>query len=373
MKTMGDLSAAWERVRVELGAASYDILIGPGLLAEVGGDLRERPLGHRYVVVTDETVADYLGADLERLLRDEGLRVDLLSFPAGEASKHMGTVVDLARRMVALGCDRRSVVLALGGGVVGDVAGFLASIYMRGVPCIQLPTTLLAQVDSSVGGKTGVDLPEGKNLVGTFYQPRRVYADIGALASLPPAELRNGLAEVVKYGMIRSPELFALLEARGREILDLEPETVAEVVARSCRIKAEVVAADEREGGLRRILNFGHTVGHAVEAASDYRLPHGSAVAVGMAVIARLSVEMGLMPPADEARLLALLDALGLPRRVPDGIETGHLLELLRHDKKADAGRVHFVLSEGIGATRITPEVDEAALAGAVDATRSAP
>lgn len=366
-----EINHVWEIVEVPLGSQSYEILIGPGLLTDIAKDIEAHVPAHRYILLTDSVVEDYLGYDLLAVLREAGLAVDLISFPAGEASKRMDTVVDLARRMVDLGADRQTVILALGGGVVGDVAGFLASMYMRGIRYTQLPTTLLAQVDSSVGGKTGVDLPEGKNLLGTFYQPKRVYADIGVLVTLPRSELRNGLAEVVKYGMIRSPELFSLLEERAEDVLNLAPEVLADVVAWSCAIKAEVVAADEREGGLRRILNFGHTVGHAVEAAADYQIPHGEAVAMGMVAVTKLSVAKGLLPPKDGVRLLSLLEKLGLSTTIPPYLPTGWLIDLLQHDKKARAGRVHFVLCREIGETVITDEVGVEELARAIEATRA--
>ncbi len=360
----------WHTVRVPLLANAYDILIGQGILEGLGRDLRESFPVSRYIIITDSNVDRYLGTGLLDLLRQDQMQVDLLSFPAGEESKNMATVIDLARKMVELGADRQTGILALGGGVVGDIAAFLASIYMRGIPLIQIPTTLLAQVDSSVGGKTGVDLPEGKNLIGTFYQPKRVYADIEALTTLPQAEVRNGLAEVVKYGVIKSPELFELLEQHGQEVLGLEPKVTAQTVFRSCSIKSDVVAADEREGNLRRVLNFGHTVGHAVEAAALYQIPHGEAVAIGMVVASRISVSKGLMPTGDLERLIGLLRSLGLPTQVPQDLCTEKLMVLLHHDKKVRAGRIHFVLCKRIGQTLITDEVSREELTSAIDSTR---
>ncbi|MEA1991494.1 MAG: 3-dehydroquinate synthase [Thermodesulfobacteriota bacterium] len=365
-----DIQHVWRTVTVPLGANTYDILIGPGLLTELGEDLKSNLPAPRYIIITDSNVEDYLGADLIKLLGQGGVRVELLSFAAGEESKNMDTVVDLARRMIDLGADRQTAILALGGGVVGDVAGFLASIYMRGVPLVQIPTTLLAQVDSSVGGKTGVDLPEGKNLLGTFYQPGRVYADIGVLTTLPQAEIRNGLAEVVKYGMIQSPELFDFLEEKWWDIINLEPHVTAHIVFSSCSIKADVVSADEREGDLRRILNFGHTVGHAVEAAAHYQIPHGEAVSMGMVVVSRISVAKGLMPEGDLERLCRLLDRLNLPKEIPANLSAEELMDLLRHDKKAKSGRPHFVLSRGIGQILITDDVSREELAVAIGASR---
>jgi len=365
-----DIQRTWHTVTVPLGADTYDILIGQGLLKVLGGDLDSVLPAPRYVIITDSNVESHIGMDLVKLLRQAGIRVELLSFAAGENSKNMDTVVDLARRMVHLGADRQTAILALGGGVVGDVAGFLASIYMRGILLVQIPTTLLAQVDSSVGGKTGVDLPEGKNLLGTFYQPERVYADIGVLTTLPQAEIRNGLAEVVKYGMIRSPGLFDFLEQKWRDIVSLEPRTTAHIVFSSCSIKADVVSADEREGDLRRILNFGHTVGHAVEAAANYQIPHGEAVSMGMVVISRISVAKGLMPEGDLDRLLRLLDRLNLPGKIPANLSRKELIDLLRHDKKARSGRPHFVLSRGIGQILVTDDVSREELDAAIEASQ---
>jgi 3-dehydroquinate synthase len=367
----GNIQHIWHTVTVPLGADTYDIVIGPGLLTDLAKDLKSSLAAPRYLIITDSNVEDYLGVDLVRLLRQSGAGVDLLSFKAGEESKNMGTIVELASKMVDLGADRQTAVLALGGGVVGDMAGFLASIYMRGVPLVQIPTTLLAQVDSSVGGKTGVDLPEGKNLLGTFYQPVRVYADIGVLATLPRAEIRNGLAEVVKYGMIQSRELFDFLEEKWRDIVSLEPDVTGRIVFNSCSIKAGVVSADEREGDLRRMLNFGHTVGHAVEAAAHYRIPHGEAVSMGMVVISRISAAKGLMPRRDLERLCGLLDRLQLPCRIPAELRAEELMDLLRHDKKARSGRPHFILSKGIGQILITDDVSREELAAAIEASRA--
>jgi 3-dehydroquinate synthase len=363
-----DIQHVWRTVTVPLGANTYDILIGPGLLTELGEDLKSNVPAPRYIIIADSNVEDYLGTDLIRLLQQAGIRVELLSFAAGEGSKNMDTVMDLACRMIDMGADRQTAILALGGGVVGDVAGFLASIYMRGVPLVQIPSTLLAQVDSSVGGKTGVDLPKGKNLLGTFYQPKRVYADIGVLTTLPQAEIRNGLAEVVKYGMIRSPELFDFLEEKWQDVINLEPHATAHIVFNSCSIKADVVSADEREGDLRRILNFGHTVGHAVEAAAHYQIPHGEAVSMGMAVVSRISVAKGLMPEGDLERLRKLLDRLNLPKEIPANFSVEELIHLLQHDKKAKSGRPCFVLSRGIGQILITNDVSNKELAAAIEA-----
>jgi len=336
------------RIRVKTGVP-YDILIDGGLLPEVPENLKTLDLGHRYAVVADSNVADILGDDLVRLLNEAGLEADLFTFPEGEASKNMETVIALARQMLQTGYDRKCAVVALGGGVTGDLAGFLASIYLRGIPYVQIPTSLLAQVDSSVGGKTGVDLPEGKNLLGTFYQPRRVYIDYGVLSTLPLEHLRNGLAEVVKYGCIWSASLFSFLEEQVERLLVYDAEALEHIIYESCRIKAEVVSQDEREGGLRRVLNFGHTIGHAIEAAAGYNLLHGFCVAIGMVAAARFSEALGLARGGVSARLEALLNRLGLPTSLPHDITVDQVLGFLRADKKVWRGKLTFVLLKEIG------------------------
>ncbi|NPA48849.1 MAG: 3-dehydroquinate synthase [Thermodesulfobacteria bacterium] len=327
----------------------YEILIEGGLLTEVPEDLKELSLGHRYALISDSNVSEFLGEDLKRLLQEAGVDCELFVFPAGESSKNMDTVVELARQMVKAGFDRKCAVIALGGGVTGDLAGFLASIYLRGVPYIQIPTSLLAQVDSSVGGKTGVDLPEGKNLLGTFYQPRRVYIDYGVLATLPFEHLKNGLAEVVKYGCISSPELFSFLEEKADRLLHYEAQALEHIIYESCRIKAEIVTQDERESGLRRVLNFGHTIGHAIEAAANYELLHGFCVAIGMVAAARISEKLDLSVEPLSPRLAKLLESLGLPTRIPRNLSPAQITKFLRADKKVWKGRLTFVLLRRFG------------------------
>ncbi len=336
------------RIKVETGRP-YEILIEGGLLTEVPEDLKALSLGHRYAIVSDSNVAELLGEDLKRLLEEAGISSELFVFPAGEASKNMQTVVDLARQMIRAGFDRKCAIIALGGGVTGDLAGFLASIYLRGVPYVQIPTSLLAQVDSSVGGKTGVDLPEGKNLLGTFYQPWRVYIDYGVLATLPLEHLKNGLAEVVKYGCIASPELFSFLEEKAGRLLLYDAEALEHIIYESCRIKADIVTKDERESGLRRVLNFGHTLGHAIEAATNYELLHGFCVAIGMVAAARLSEKLGVAEEVLSSRLEALLKALDLPTRVPEELSVSRILGFLRTDKKVWRGKLTFVLLKHLG------------------------
>ncbi|MBE9546732.1 MAG: 3-dehydroquinate synthase, partial [Proteobacteria bacterium] len=261
-------------------SASYDIHIGENILDRVGLIITKDNCAARYVVITDSNVSALHGEGFLSILRGMGLKVDMIEFPAGEASKNIDTMLDIVKVLISLGVDRRSALIALGGGVVGDMAGFVASTYMRGLPYYQIPTTLLAQVDSSIGGKTAIDLPEGKNLLGAFYQPKGVFIDLSFLKTLPSREFRNGMAEIVKYGIIDDVELFSLLESKVKAIEDRNATLLSVIIEKSCRIKKGVIEIDEKETGLRRILNFGHTIGHAVEAESDYSVSHGDAVSI---------------------------------------------------------------------------------------------
>ena len=346
-------------VQVGLGERSYPILIEKGLLDRVGLDLRQKMIAKRYAVISDDHVADLYGERLLSGLTSAGLAAELITFPRGEESKNLRTLALLASELASGGFDRKDGLIALGGGVTGDLTGFLASVYMRGIPFIQVPTSLLAQVDSSVGGKTGVDIPEGKNLVGTFYQPRAVYIDTEVLRTLPLPELLGGLAEVIKYGVIADADFFRFLETHRDAILDLDEEVITAMIARCCEIKAWVVARDEREGDLRRILNFGHTIGHAIEAASDFILIHGLAVAMGMAAVADLAVRTGHLPAADAQRLKELLRAFGMPDIIPPNLDRQRLKGYLKTDKKTVGGRVFFVLPTEIGKVVITDQVAE--------------
>ena len=346
-------------VQVGLGERSYPIRIEKGLLDRVGQDLRQKEIAKRFAVVSDDHVAGLYGERLMKTLAAADLSAELLTFPRGEESKNLRTLAALASELARRGFDRKDGLIALGGGVTGDLTGFLASVYMRGIPFVQVPTTLLAQVDSSVGGKTGVDIPEGKNLVGTFYQPRAVYIDTGVLGTLPEQELLGGLAEVIKYGVIADTDFFRFLEQHRQRILALDEEIISRMIARCCEIKASVVAQDEREGDLRRILNFGHTIGHAIEAASDYTLIHGLAVAMGMAAIADLAVRTGHLPAADAERLKELLRAFAMPDTIPAHLDRQRIKGYLRTDKKTVGGRVFFVLPTKIGKAVITDQVAE--------------
>jgi 3-dehydroquinate synthase len=364
-----------ETVRVDLGARSYDIHIRPGLIGEAGEHLRHLASARRLVVITDETVDALHGPALMASLTRAKLEPLWLAVPAGEASKDMACLEDLLERMLAFGIDRTTSVAAFGGGVVGDLAGFAAATALRGLPVVQIPTTLLAQVDSAVGGKTGINSRHGKNLIGAFHQPRLVLADIAALDTLPRRHLLAGYAEMVKYGAIDRPDFFAWLEAHGPAVLGGDMAARAYAVRICCEAKAAIVADDEREAGRRALLNLGHTFGHALEAATGFgdRLLHGEAVAIGMVLAFELSVRLGLCPGADAERLRTHLDDVGLPTRVP--ADAGGPAELLAHmtrDKKVSAGRLTFILAEGLGRAFIARDVDLGEVAALLDAALAA-
>ncbi len=356
-----------QQVTVGLGERSYPIVIQPGLLPLVGQDIAARKIGKRFGIISDEHVAGLYGDALLQSLSDAGVDAELITFPRGEASKNLQTIAALASELAGRGFDRGDALIALGGGVSGDMAGFLASIYMRGIPFVQIPTTLLSQVDSSVGGKTGVDIPEGKNLVGTFYQPRAVYIDPDVLKTLPKEEVLGGLAEVIKYGVIRDAEFFDFLEQQREDILALKKTAIIPLIARCCEIKAQVVEQDEREGGLRRILNFGHTIGHAVEAASGFSLIHGLAIGIGMRAAADLAVLGGHLSKEEAARLRRVLEEYGLPVTIPPALDRSVIKAFLQTDKKTIGGRVFFVLPESIGRVHITDKVDNALIDEVLD------
>ncbi len=356
LASLGDLRDV-RRVRVPLEARPYDVLIGDGLLGRAGALLGQVMPQRRAVVVTDETVAALHLPVLLDSFRQSGIAARAVTVPAGERSKSIDTYARLADDILAGGVERRTTIVALGGGVIGDLAGFVAATMLRGLPFVQVPTTLLAQVDSSVGGKVGINTPHGKNLIGAFQQPSAVLADVGALRTLPARELRAGYAEIVKAGLIADPALFAWCERHGEAICAGDPALLAEAVARAASFKTAVVLDDEREereDGGRALLNLGHTFGHALEAERGYdgRLLHGEGVAVGCALAFRLSATLGLAPHDDWARLVAHLRATGLPARVTDlagGFSAERLLGHMARDKKMRDGRLGFVLVRGIG------------------------
>ncbi len=329
----------------------YEILIGFGIFKGIPEDLQKHLDFGKVAIITDSRVKDLYGKNLLESLLNRGIKAELFFFPEGEASKNMDTLITLARALVQAGFDRRDLLIALGGGVVGDVAGFLASIYLRGIPFVQVPTTLLSQVDSSVGGKTGVDLPEGKNLLGTFYQPQRVYIDPSVLKSLPQGEIKNGLAEVIKYGCILKPGLFQYLKKVGKEIYSLKQDVLTYLIYESCSAKAYVVSRDEKEASLRRVLNFGHTIGHALETLSHYQTPHGYCVAVGMVVEAKLSEFLGVAERPVYKPLVNLLKTLEMPYRVRDVLPSlpADFFSVIAKDKKVWKGKLTIVLLERIG------------------------
>lgn len=342
-------TAATVTVRAGDGALDYPVLVGPGLLASLPELLRAHAPAHRYALIADATVADLHGRRVRDDLVRAGITCDLLTFPPGEANKSRASWSDLTDALLAAGLGRDAAVLALGGGVTGDLAGFVAATYLRGVPVVQLPTSMVAMVDSSVGGKTGVDVPAGKNLVGAFHPPRLVVADTSTIATLPRSERAQGLVEAVKHGAIVDEAYLDRLEADLGALLDGEPEATTKAVLRSVEIKAQVVSEDEHEGGIREILNFGHTLGHALEAGADYALPHGTAVGMGMVLEARLGEALGVTRAGTGDRLARIVVRLGLPLSPRSHPDSRTVLGFVRSDKKARKGRARYVLLEAVG------------------------
>jgi 3-dehydroquinate synthase len=338
-------------VAVPLGKRSYPIFVGSGLLPSLGRFSAELQLGRRCAVISDDRVAPLYAKAVLASLRSAGFEPQLIRVPHGETSKSLKMVRSCCDQLASHRLERKSFLVALGGGVVGDLAGFVAAIYLRGVPFIQVPTTLLAQVDSSVGGKVGINLKAGKNLVGAFHQPRFVLCDLRTLNSLPSREFRAGLAEVIKYGIISDARLFTRLERDLPRLLKREAKILAEVVARCCEIKAEVVRQDETETGLRAILNFGHTIGHAIENISGYgKYLHGEAISIGQVAAAKLSAELAGLPQEEAARIENLFRRAGLPVAIRLSARArARLLAAMRLDKKVSAGEIKFVLARRLG------------------------
>ena len=349
-----------KELRVELGNRSYPVRIGAGLLEDASRWCDT--LGGRHVlVVSNEVIAPLYLHPVTRGLHDRTFSTLIL--PDGEAHKTLDSAAQVFAALAQLRASRDATVIALGGGVVGDLAGFAAACWMRGIACVQMPTTLLAMVDSSVGGKTAVDLPQGKNLVGAFHQPRAVIADTATLATLPDRELRAGCAEVVKYAALGDAAFFGWLEDHVDGLLTRDPRALADAIAHCCEQKAAIVTRDETEQGERALLNFGHTFGHALETAAGYgTLLHGEAVAIGMCLAARLSAQLGRASVADAERLPRLLRRFGLPTALPPGIDAQQLLDLMRLDKKNVSGRLRLILWRGIGHAEIISGVDAAAV-----------
>jgi 3-dehydroquinate synthase len=344
--------------------AAYDVVVGRGLLAQAGGRIAPLAKG-RTVIVTDETVAAIHGAALAESLAAAGVNTQTVAVPAGEGSKSFAQLERVLDRLLEIGLDRKDVVIALGGGVVGDLAGLAAALYMRGIDFVQVPTTLLAQVDSSVGGKTAIDTPRGKNLVGAFHQPRLVRADIDVLATLPARQVRSGWAEVLKHGLICDAAFFDWLAGEGAEGASGDPAALERAVIRSVEIKSAVVGEDEKEAGRRALLNLGHTFGHAVETEVGFdedALAHGEAVALGCCMAFRYSAREGLCSAADVARVEAVVAAAGLPTRLAQAgaFAADRLLALMAGDKKAEGGALTLILARGVGQAFVAKGLDSA-------------
>ena len=357
------MNAPVERLAVGLGDRAYDILIGPGLIARAGAEIASRLPGVRAAVVTDRNVAKAHLRALSQSLGEAGIDSTAITLEPGEKTKSFENLEAVVDAVLAARLERGDIVIALGGGVIGDLAGFAAGVTRRGMRFVQVPTSLLAQVDSSVGGKTGINTARGKNLVGVFHQPRLVLADTDALDTLPEREFRAGYAEVIKYGLIDRPAFFAWLEDNCREVFAGGPARIA-AIAESCRAKAEMVARDEFETGDRALLNLGHTFGHALEAATNYdgaRLVHGEGVAIGLALAHRFSARMNLASPDDAGRVEAHLKVVGLPWRpadIPGGLpDAERLLSYIAQDKKVSRGALTFILTHGIGRSFIARDV----------------
>lgn len=343
-------------VRIDLGERSYSILIGDGLLRD-GSTWLDQIRGGRVAIVTNETVEPLYSGQLIGALHQNGIEVVQIVLPDGEQFKNWETLQTIFDHLLKNRCERNTTLIALGGGVVGDMAGFAAACYQRGMPFVQVPTTLLAQVDSSVGGKTAINHPLGKNMIGAFYQPRVVVADTSVLNTLPPRELSAGLAEVIKYGLIRDADFFAWLEANMPNLRERDPECLAKAIERSCRHKAEIVAADERESGTRALLNLGHTFGHAIESGMGYgSWLHGEAVAAGTVIAAAVSRRCGWISATDQNRIEHAFKAAGLPTRGPK-LTPDRYLQLMQHDKKVAEGKIQYVLLRGIGKAFMTVDV----------------
>ncbi|MDR7115689.1 3-dehydroquinate synthase [Caulobacter sp. BE254] len=355
-------------IPVGLGARAYDVVVGTGLIDRAGEHIAPLLKRKRVAVVTDTNVGEHHGERLANALEHAGIATDVILVPPGEETKSFEGLADLSDRLLALNLERGDMVIAFGGGVVGDLTGFAAAIYKRGIDFIQIPTTLLAQVDSSVGGKTAIDTPRGKNLIGAFHQPRLVLADLDILATLPARELACGYAEIIKYGLLGDFAFFEWLEAHVKAVLERDTAALVRAVGRSVEMKAQIVAEDEKETGRRALLNLGHTFGHAVEGEMGFgdALKHGEAVGLGMAQAFRFSVRQGLCSAQDAVRAEAAIKAAGLPTRLsdirPEPFSADALIAHSAQDKKAEGGLLTFILVRGIGDAFVAKDVDRAAL-----------
>ncbi|MBA7506795.1 3-dehydroquinate synthase [subsurface metagenome] len=344
-----------KKVKVRLGSNSYQIHIGSGILIQTGHQLKENGFTGNLVIITNPIVKRLYGDTLKQNLARDGFRVITLQVPDGEEQKSLEVAGRLYNELTNSYAERTTPILALGGGVIGDLAGFVAATYLRGVPLIQIPTTLLAQVDSSIGGKVAIDHGQLKNKIGAFYQPKLVITDIATLKTLDTKTLIDGLAEVIKYAVIRDKELLTYIEGNLDKIKSLDDRALEEIVFRSAKIKAEIVEKDEKDLGLRAILNYGHTVGHAIESASDFKVEHGKAVAIGMLAAAKISNRMGILDKNELLRLKSLIERAGLPTKLPN-LEIKEIIQTIKHDKKILRGKLRFVLPKSLGSA-FTDEV----------------
>ncbi len=347
-----------QQISIHLKENGYKIIVGTKILSTLGSTLRHLRPGTDAVIITNPSIQRYHGAGLVAGLRQNGFSVKVLEVAPGERSKSAQGAFKLLEAIARYDINKNIFIVAFGGGVIGDLAGFVAAIYKRGVPYIQVPTTLLAQIDSAIGGKTAIDLPVGKNLVGAFYQPKLVFSDIAVLSTLPKRQIRNGLAEAVKYGVIQDKGLFDYINAHAGALLKADEKIFTEVVLKCSRIKAKVITADEKETkAIRTILNFGHTVGHAVEAGAGYNFyHHGEAIALGMRVAAEISCRLNLLPASDAKKIGVVLSKLGLPERIKK-VNFSQILDHMAHDKKFQAGKNRFVLATTIGRVKVVENV----------------
>jgi 3-dehydroquinate synthase len=347
-----------EKIRVELGERSYEILIDSGILSSIGERLLRYSVGKKIAIVSNPKVAELYADRVVNSLKKEDFDVSLILIPDGEAYKDYFWAYHILTKLLEIGFDRKSCLIALGGGVVGDITGFVASLYMRGIAYIQIPTTLLAQVDSSVGGKTAVNHSLGKNMIGTFWQPSLVWIDVDTLNSLPEREFLSGIAEVIKYGIIWDKDFYELLEKNKNKILNRDKHCLIKIIKRSCEIKSEIVSRDERESSLRAILNYGHSIGHALETVTDYcSYLHGEAISIGMVYEARLSEMLGFLNKEEFERIRKIFKEYGLPVDIPSVLDRSELIRAVLLDKKNLEGKIRIVIPEGIGKMKINFEV----------------
>ena len=350
-----------KKIDVRLGQNSYSINIGSGILSQTGLRLKELGLKDKAVIITNPVVNKLYGNTVKQSLIDAGFKTTVLEVPDGEEYKSLESAGKLYQQLAEFGAERTTAILALGGGVIGDLAGFVAATYMRGVPLVQLPTTLLAQCDSSIGGKTAVNHGKLKNEIGAFYQPKMTISDISTLKTLPKDEFTSGLAEVIKHAVIKDEKFFIYLEKNLDRIRTLDNNVLEAVVAKSAQIKVEFVESDEKDTGLRNMLNFGHTVGHAVESASNFQVAHGQAVSIGMVAAANLAVKLELMDAKNVIRLKNLLKKAGLMTKLPQ-VEIKQVIRAMQYDKKVQGGKIRFVLPRAIGQVSITDDVSAAVI-----------